>query len=161
MFDTSGKCVEIPGQDRIPDKARVSACTLRERNQILWGWLGTDAGSLPTDEPPAYRFHSDPVYKFAGGVYHYDAPWQLIHDNLLDLSHLGYVHLKTIGGNPTLHMNAKVKVDSTGDSVRIVGLMPQSDPPPTYLAAWASRPFRSTKRPAAMRSSMPTRRSNS
>lgn len=136
LFDPTGKCVEIPGQQRIPAKACVPSYPLRERDQILWVWIGAAPDSQPQDEPPAYPFHSDPAYKFGGGVYHYDAPWQLIHDNLLDLSHLGYVHLKTIGGNPTLHMNAQLQVDSVGDTVRVVRLMPESDPPPTYAAAW-------------------------
>ena len=80
--------------------------------------------------------HGDPRYKFGGGSYHYDAPYQLIHDNLLDLSHLGYVHLKTIGGNPTLHMNAKLERDAGRGPGAVVRLMPDSDPPPTYTAAW-------------------------
>ncbi|MDO9279313.1 MAG: aromatic ring-hydroxylating dioxygenase subunit alpha [Polaromonas sp.] len=136
LFDTAGQCVEIPGQDRVPAKACVLSYPLRERDQILWVWVGVTPDSVPVDEPPPYPFHSDTDYKFGGGVYHYDAPWQLIHDNLLDLSHLGYVHLKTIGGNPTLHMNAKVKVESTDETVRVIRLMPESDPPPTYAQAW-------------------------
>ena len=136
LFDTAGQCVEIPGQDRIPAKACVTTYPLRERDQILWVWVGATLESVPADEPPTYPFHSDTAYKFGGGVYHYDAPWQLIHDNLLDLSHLGYVHLKTIGGNPTLHMNAKVSVESTDETVRVIRHMPESDPPPTYAQAW-------------------------
>jgi vanillate O-demethylase monooxygenase subunit len=45
-------------------------------------------GGAPTCEAPAYVHHDDPQYKFGSGLYHYDAPYQLIHDNLLDLSHL-------------------------------------------------------------------------
>lgn len=91
---------------------------------------------MPADDPPAYPFHSDARYKFGGDCFHYDAPYQLIHDNLLDLSHLGYVHVKTIGGNPSVHMNAPIKVSQDGDVVKVVRLMPGSEPPPTYSAAW-------------------------
>ena len=109
---------------------------LRERDQLLWIWMGATPQSQPEDEPPAYPVHSDPAYRFGGDVYHYDAPYQLIHDNLLDLSHLGYVHLKTIGGNARVHMNADLKVSQDGDSVKVVRWMPVSDPPPTYAQAW-------------------------
>jgi len=136
LFDGSGSCIEIPGQDRIPQKARVRSYPLRERDQILWVWVGSSPDSEPVGEPPAYPWHSHPSYRFGGGTYHYDAPYQLIHDNLLDLSHLGYVHLKTIGGNPTVHMNAKLEVKQEGDVVKVVRLMPGSEPPPTYSAAW-------------------------
>lgn len=136
LFDGCGVCVEIPGQDRIPSKARVKSYPLRERDQILWVWVGSTPDSQPDRDPPAYRWHHDPAYKFGGDVFHYDAPWQLIHDNLLDLSHLGYVHLKTIGGNAKIHMNAKLTVTADEETVKVVRLMPESDPPPTYSAAW-------------------------
>ncbi|MEX8192638.1 Rieske 2Fe-2S domain-containing protein [Comamonas guangdongensis] len=136
LYDHGGRCLEIPGQERIPAKACVKSFELRERDQILWIWMGTTPDSRPAAEPPAYAVHSDPDYRFGGGVYHYDAPYQLIHDNLLDLSHLGYVHLKTIGGNASIHMNAELKVSQEGDSVKVVRWMPDSEPPPTYAAAW-------------------------
>ncbi|MDR2298031.1 MAG: Rieske 2Fe-2S domain-containing protein [Comamonas sp.] len=136
LFDHGGQCLEIPGQDRIPAKACVKSFELRERDQLLWIWMGATPDSRPADEPPAYPVHSDPAYRFGGGSYHYDAPYQLIHDNLLDLSHLGYVHLKTIGGNARIHMNAELQVSQKGDVVTVLRHMPDSDPPPTYAAAW-------------------------
>jgi vanillate O-demethylase monooxygenase subunit len=136
LFNQSGTCIEIPGQDKIPSRAKVQSYPLVERDQILWVWVGSTPDAQPQDEPPAYPVHSDPRYKFGGDSYHYDAPYQLIHDNLLDLSHLGYVHLKTIGGNPSVHMNAKVDVTQEGDVVKVVRLMPGSEPPPTYAQAW-------------------------
>ncbi|WP_370679845.1 Rieske 2Fe-2S domain-containing protein [Comamonas sp. GB3 AK4-5] len=136
LFDRGGRCLEIPGQERIPAKACVKSFELRERDQILWIWMGATPDALPAEAPPAYGVHSDPAYRFGGGIYHYEAPYQLIHDNLLDLSHLGYVHLKTIGGNASAHMNAELKVSQEGDSVKVVRWMPDSAPPPTYSAAW-------------------------
>ena len=136
LFDATGACIEIPGQERIPQKARVQSYPLRERDRLLWVWIGSSPDSVPAGEPPAYPWHDDPRYRFGGGTYHYDAPYQLIHDNLLDLSHLGYVHLKTIGGNPALHMNARLDVTQDGEVVKVVRLMPASEPPPTYSAAW-------------------------
>lgn len=136
LFNRHGACVEIPGQDRIPDKARVIAYPVEERDQIVWVWIG-DPDEKPTSSPPGYPVHTSPTYHFGGGVFHYDAPYQLIHDNLMDLSHLGYVHKKTIGGNASLHMGTKTELSGSGDTVRIVRLMPGSVPPPTYADAWS------------------------
>ncbi|MDC8784666.1 aromatic ring-hydroxylating dioxygenase subunit alpha [Roseateles koreensis] len=136
LFDSEGACIEIPGQDRIPAKACVRAYPLRERDKILWVWVGSTPDSLPTEEPPPYPWHADARYRFGGDSFHYNTPYQLIHDNLLDLSHLGYVHLKTIGGNPSVHMNAKLEVKQQGDVVSVIRHMPASAPPPTYVAAW-------------------------
>jgi vanillate O-demethylase monooxygenase subunit len=136
LFAPSGACLEVPGQDRIPIKARVKSFTLVEKDQILWIWMPAEEGAAPTHDAPAYWVHSDPRYTFKGDVFHYDAPYQLIHDNLLDLSHLGYVHLNTIGGNAKVHMNAELKVEGAGDQVRVLRYMPNSAPPPTYTGAW-------------------------
>jgi phenylpropionate dioxygenase-like ring-hydroxylating dioxygenase large terminal subunit len=141
LYAPSGTCIEIPGQERIPAKAKVKSYAISEKNKIVWIWMPRVEGAAPTHEAPDYVHHDDPKYKFGSGNYHYDAPYQLIHDNLLDLSHLGYVHLKTIGGNAKLHMNAEMKVTSEGNMVRVVRLMPDSPPPPTYTAAW---PFGAT-----------------
>ena len=136
LYAPSGQCIEIPGQLKIPGKARVAAYKAVQRNQIVWIWMGADAASEPSEAPPEYAVHDDPQYKYKGGVFHYDAPYQLIHDNLLDLSHLGYVHVKTIGGNPKLHMEAPTTVQSDGDQVRVVRWMKSSTAPATYSAAW-------------------------
>lgn len=136
LFDRAGVCIEIPGQARIPERARVASYPLVERDQILWVWIGASPDAPPPNEPPSYPWHADAGWRFGGASYHYEAPWQLIHDNLLDLSHLGYVHTKTIGGNPQLHMNAPLEVSQDGERVKVVRLMPDSEPPPTYTAAW-------------------------
>jgi phenylpropionate dioxygenase-like ring-hydroxylating dioxygenase large terminal subunit len=136
LYSPAGQCVEIPGQDRIPAKAKVRAYTVVEKNHIVWIWMPKTAGAAPCKDAPDYPFHDDPRFKHGTGHVHYKAPWQLVHDNLLDLSHLGYVHLKTIGGNAKVHMNADMKVSADGDQVRVVRHMPGSTPPPTYTAAW-------------------------
>lgn len=141
LFDGSGACIEIPGQERIPAKARVKSYVVREQDQILWIWMPRVEAGQPAEEPPRYPHHDDPKYQYGWGKYHYQAPWQLIHDNLMDLSHLGYVHLHTIGGNARLHMAAPTRVSSDERSAKVVRQMPGSVPPPTYRAAY---PFGAT-----------------
>lgn len=136
LFDGSGKCIEVPGQDKVPRKAKVNAYPVIEQDALVWIWFGSDASVEPLNMPPRYQYHSDPRYVYDGDVYHYDAPYQLVHDNLLDLSHLGYVHLKTIGGDAKTHMNAQMQVTSQDNDVKVVRYMPNSTPPPTYLAAY-------------------------
>ena len=136
LFNGQGQCLEIPGQVKVPTQARVRAFHVVERDQIIWLWHGKIPTESPESEPPEYPHHSSGKYLFGGDVDHYEAPWQLIHDNLLDLSHLGYVHLRTIGGNAKIHMNAHMQVTGDDNSVRVVRHMPDSEPPPTYTAAY-------------------------
>jgi phenylpropionate dioxygenase-like ring-hydroxylating dioxygenase large terminal subunit len=136
LFAPDGRCIEIPGQSQIPKMACVRAYPLQERNQIVWIWMGSAPESQPMGEAPAHPWHDDPGYQFKGDVYHYKAPWQLIHDNLLDLSHLGYVHTRTIGGNASIHFKPEMTVADGPDWVRVVRHMRDSEPPPTYVEAW-------------------------
>jgi phenylpropionate dioxygenase-like ring-hydroxylating dioxygenase large terminal subunit len=136
LYAPDGKCIDIPGQDKIPEKACVRSYPVAERNGIIWIWMSDQPGGMPTLAPPDYTVHDNPRYKYKVGLFHYEAPFQLIHDNLLDLSHLGYVHGRTIGGNPKLHMQAPTRVEGSGDEVRVVRWMKQSQPPATYSDAW-------------------------
>ncbi|MDN8037060.1 aromatic ring-hydroxylating dioxygenase subunit alpha [Burkholderia vietnamiensis] len=136
LFAANGACLEIPGQEKIPSKCKVHSYQLVEKDQILWIWFGDADHPTSLQAPPDYPWHSDARYEFRGDIYHYDAPYQLIHDNLLDLSHLGYVHLRTIGGDPSTHMEAEMKVESEGNVVRVVRYMRNSKPPKTYAEAW-------------------------
>lgn len=136
LYAASGQCIEIPGQVKIPGKARVGAYPAALRNEIIWIWFGDQPGSQPGCAPPEVAAHDNPRYRYKGGAFHYQAPYQLIHDNLLDLSHVGYVHGKTIGGNPKVHMEAPTNVSGDGEQVRVVRWMKSSQPPATYTAAW-------------------------
>jgi vanillate O-demethylase monooxygenase subunit len=117
--------------------APVRSHRLEERDQIVWIRMGSTASSQPATEcAPAWPWHSDPDYGCRGDTHHYKAPYQLIHDSLLDLSHLGYAHLKTIGGNAAVHTGPDLPVEARGDTVRVVRHVPGSQPPPTDLEAW-------------------------
>ncbi len=136
LFNEEGKVIEVPGQDHLPPNACVKKYHIIEQDAIVWIWFGTKENEIPTEEPPKYPFHTDKDYVFDGDVYQYQAPYQLIHDNLLDLSHLGYVHVHTIGGDAHTHMNAKLISETRGESVFIKRYLPNSTPPPTYVAAY-------------------------
>ena len=59
----------------------------------------------------------------------------LVLDNLMDLSHLGYVHKGTVGGDATTHVEAKMRTVRTPNGVRFERWMIDSVPPPTYVKA--------------------------
>lgn len=97
-YDSSGKCVQIPGQDMIPPKLRVRGYPVVERKPFIWVWMGDadDADpALIVDLP----YLQDANWKGIPAYLHYNANYLLIVDNLSDFSHLAFVHTKTLGGS--------------------------------------------------------------
>lgn len=95
-FAPDGRCVEIPGQKLIPHSACVRRFPAFERGSWLWVWMGEPAQADPALIPPSIAL-DDPGYCLKAGQLDYAADYQLIDDNLLDLSHLSYAHEKTLG----------------------------------------------------------------
>jgi vanillate O-demethylase monooxygenase subunit len=53
----------------------------------------------------------------------------------MDLTHLGYLHGRTIGGNPSQHVEAEMKTVRTPTGVKFTRWMRNSLPPPSYVKA--------------------------
>lgn len=103
-FDTYGQVVEIPGQELIPKKARVRSYPIVDRHSWLWVWMGDPANADEALIPPAVGLE-DPDYILGHGFLDYEAEARLINDNLLDFSHLSYVHANSFGAGPEFSEN--------------------------------------------------------
>jgi len=115
-FDASGACVAIPGQDRVPASIGVRAYPLVERHNYLWIWMGdaarADAGCIPD-----FSRAADPGWTTVHDRLPIAAHYQLMVENLIDLSHLAFVHAKTIGTDDT---RTVLRFDRGDDFVRVV-----------------------------------------
>jgi vanillate O-demethylase monooxygenase subunit len=100
-FDPQGACVHNPiGEGKIPKAACARSFPLAERDGIVWMWWGDQ----PADESTIRRWPEfDDASKFAcvQGHIHVRGNYQLVADNLLDLSHAEFLHpyLATEGFN--------------------------------------------------------------
>ena len=132
-YDTGGVCVKIPGQERIPLGAKVDRFIVQEQDGVIWIWMGAQQRA---DIGKIIRFplHNDPHWMWRGEMVHYQANHLFVYDNLLDLTHVGYVHTKTIGGDGAAHSEAEVEIKREGDSLVVTRWMRNSIPPPTYKA---------------------------
>lgn len=97
-FNAAGQCIEVPGQERIPEGACVRAYPVVEKGSWAWVWMGEPDKADPDLIPPVRGF-DDPEWVLKSGQLDYDAPHHLINDNLLDLSHLSYVHAESFGAS--------------------------------------------------------------
>lgn len=132
-FDGTGACVRIPAQDLIPPQARVRAYPVAERYRWIWVWMGEPARADP-DLIPDYHWLDDPAWGAKGDVFHVKGNWQLIVENLLDLTHLAFVHDTTIG-NAAVAEQAAMNVERRPDGVRVTRWMIDTPAPPTYVKA--------------------------
>src|SRR5277367_4181951 len=135
IFGADGACVHIPGQDRIPERARVRAFPLVEQDAFLWIWMGDPAKADPATIV-SYPWHNDTAnWPHKHTTYPIKGSAALMVDNLMDLTHLGYVHTSTIGGNPKIHVEAKMDTVRTPLGLKFTRWMLNSVPPPTYIRA--------------------------
>lgn len=100
-FDPTGACVEIPGQATIPASTCVRTYPVVQQHRWIWIWMGEPALADPATIPPCPAQDS-PEWRLKPGYMHYQANYLLITDNLLDFSHLSYVHESTLGGSPQI-----------------------------------------------------------
>ncbi|TKD50661.1 aromatic ring-hydroxylating dioxygenase subunit alpha [Sphingomonas baiyangensis] len=117
LFDAEGQVVEIPGQDLIPRDARVRRYPVIVRHSWLWVWMGDPALADADLVPPAVGF-DNPRYILGRGQLDYAAEARLINDNLLDFSHLSYVHTASFGASETW-ARSRPKISTLERGVRI------------------------------------------
>ncbi|VTU45168.1 aromatic ring-hydroxylating dioxygenase subunit alpha [Variovorax sp. PBL-E5] len=96
-FNPSGQCIEVPGQDRIPPKACVRSYPVAQAGAWIWVWMGDPARASEDLIPRGLIGPAQTDWIYGQDAMAYEAFYELINDNLLDLSHLSYVHEKTLG----------------------------------------------------------------
>jgi len=117
-FGADGRCVEVPGQEKIPSALKVRTFAVIERHKWAWIWMGEANKADPALIPDVSLLDREGMHMSYGQL-DYEANYNLINDNLLDLSHIGFVHAKTFGRSVT----------------------PNGVPPPTPTGAGAPRRF--------------------
>lgn len=101
LFDPQGQCIEVPGMEAAPPKACVRRYPVVTKNKWIFVWMGEPEKADPVMLPDNYSCDS-PDWQTVPGYMHYATNYLLICDNLLDFSHLSYVHEKTLGGSTAI-----------------------------------------------------------
>lgn len=101
-FDGSGTCVLAPTQPgRIPARARVRSYPVVDRYRFLWIWMGESHLADPDRIFPIKNFENPDWGYTSGGVLDIDCNYLWIADNLLDPSHVAWVHISSFAGAGT------------------------------------------------------------
>jgi phenylpropionate dioxygenase-like ring-hydroxylating dioxygenase large terminal subunit len=97
LYDASGRVVWVPGQDKVPPGAQVKTYPLVERYGLVWIWMGDPARRDDSLIPEAFRWNVAPGWVSTGARLPVAANHMLLVDNLMDLSHVPFLHAATIG----------------------------------------------------------------
>jgi phenylpropionate dioxygenase-like ring-hydroxylating dioxygenase large terminal subunit len=117
QFDDAGRCVSIPqnGPDTpIPSRARLTMAHADERYGLIWVCVDPEPGEaipvLPELEDSSYT-----------RIHEFMEEWQVCAprcmDNALDVSHLSFVHRRTVG-DPSNPMMSEYAVEREGLRLR-------------------------------------------
>jgi vanillate O-demethylase monooxygenase subunit len=134
-FEPDGACSRIPAQEIIPPRARVASYALVEKDGWIWVWLGDQDRADPQRVPDTH-FMSDPGWVTVTHSFPFECRAELIHDNLLDLTHESFIHTSTVGDDYIYEHGLTVIVD--GDVVSADRLMPAVEAPPLYATTMAT-----------------------
>ncbi|MGE3245096.1 MAG: Rieske 2Fe-2S domain-containing protein [Beijerinckiaceae bacterium] len=133
VFGRDGACTVNPGEALNPG-FKVRSFPVVERQNFVWVWMGdparADEGAIVN-----YDYHDrTDEYNFHYARYDIAANYMFMIDNLMDLTHLGYVHTSTIGGNPAEHDHAELITERTENGAHFCRWMMASTPPPSFQA---------------------------
>ncbi|HTO55892.1 MAG TPA: aromatic ring-hydroxylating dioxygenase subunit alpha [Myxococcota bacterium] len=95
-FRSDGSCAEVPGVTRVPPRLCARSFPVVERHGWVWVWSGDPARADPALVPAAFGL-GDPDWVYRSGGIDYEADYELLNDNLCDLSHLDFVHETSLG----------------------------------------------------------------
>ncbi len=98
-YEPTGRCVAIPSQAYVPPAYGVRRYPTLERGGLVWIWMGQAQAADEALLPDLHELGlTDPHFQVdIGGLNTWKNRYQLINENLLDLSHIEFLHFGTIG----------------------------------------------------------------
>lgn len=129
QFDPTGKCVKVPSQEKIPSNARVRAYPMVERYHWLWIWMGDPAKADPALIED-FHFLDDPAWRFGGNYLHVESNYLLLVENLLDTTHLPFLHPDTLGTDA--FARSEFEVSREGDRITVARWLMNELPAPFH-----------------------------
>ena len=134
-FDPQGQCVRNPFSNKLPKGAKVRTFPVEERDGIAWFWAGepdkADAGLIPDFSMLEVAGHGAPI----SGHMPMAAPYQFGTDNLLDLSHIEFVHTGSFAGNGVIFAGEH-EVKEQGTQLHSNWWMPDVAAPPHTMGIY-------------------------
>lgn len=129
-FDGGGICTRVPGAERIPHVARVRSYPVAERYGLVWIWMGEAEKADPATIFPVERW-GDPAWGVnRGESMEIACNYLYMTDNLLDPSHVAWVHQTSFASAACEETPLETTV--APDGVTVWRWMTDHEPAPFY-----------------------------
>jgi len=109
-FNCAGQCVWAPGTGSIPSNAKAHAYPLHEKYGLVWIWMGHQSRR--------------------GAAMELDCNYLLMCDNLLDPTHVAWVHQSSFAADAT--KDTPLRITKTEDGLIVHRWMMDHEPAPFY-----------------------------
>ncbi|MSQ69922.1 MAG: aromatic ring-hydroxylating dioxygenase subunit alpha [Betaproteobacteria bacterium] len=129
QYDHTGACTRVPSQDRVPASCRVKTYPVVERNRWIWIWMGDPAKANP-DLIEDFHWIDDPDWRYGGSSMHVEAHYLLLVENLLDTTHLAFLHPTSLGTDD--FARSEMVVTREGDRINVNRWLMDRPPAPFH-----------------------------
>ena len=99
VFNGAGECTRAPGAARIPTRAQVRSYPVLSRYGLVWIWMGDPVRAASTPVFEVQHWDDASWVKNQGGSMSVACNYLYITDNLLDPSHVAWVHRGSFGSS--------------------------------------------------------------
>lgn len=121
-FDGTGRCVHNPhGRGELPAAAPLKVYSVHEYCGTIWLWMGTGAPDSTT-LPDMWLFEPNSALRQSPRTWlALDVPFELMIDNLMDLSHAALLHENILGNEESI--SAETTFEQDDDKVSAYRMM--------------------------------------
>lgn len=130
VFGENGKCVLNPHHGGVIAPAmKVPSYPVVEQNNFIWLWTGDEETADPALIPD-FSCYTAPGFETIGGVMDVQANYELITDNLLDLTHADFLHEGTLSSEAITI--SKLETIESGSTIWANRWCPDGVAPPVW-----------------------------
>ncbi|MEO0410522.1 MAG: aromatic ring-hydroxylating dioxygenase subunit alpha [Pseudomonadota bacterium] len=130
-FDADGACVRAPYDTSVPKLACAKTYRVQAKYGWLWIWMGAPELADTTPIAPLLEpYFANTDFHHLYGYHYVKGYYELLIDNLLDLSHTDIVHKDVLGFDSPKIADVRVEVD--GDEM-FVPREVKGEPTPAFL----------------------------
>jgi phenylpropionate dioxygenase-like ring-hydroxylating dioxygenase large terminal subunit len=139
-FDGAGNCVRNPhGNGVIPNQMKVRSFTAIEKHTCIWVWMGDRSPDLSSVPDFSIMDNAAPEHVAKRDRITIQAHYQLVVDNLLDVSHASYLHDGLLANVEST--NAEISIESTDNTVTVNRLAKSVQLVGLHLEYWPHSTF--------------------